>query len=153
MTSIERAYQSFCSDRFALPTDAQVAELEARVGVRFPEDYRQFLLKYNGGFFNEPAIAPPTPDCPKDRLTFVNGIGALRPIAELCSPSDLALFDDNDPLQILPMAYTLMGNLIILMTSPDDNGCILMKMAYSDRYHMLAEGIEDFFALLRTPAS
>lgn len=38
-------------DSYAPIDDAKLAAAEARMGVRFPEDYRQFLLRTNGGEF------------------------------------------------------------------------------------------------------
>jgi len=92
-------------------------------------------------------------ECPLDRLAFMSGIGATHSVAELASEADLALFDDNDPPQILPIGYTLMGNLIFLVTHPEDRGCIALKKAFSDEVYPLAEGIEEFFGLLREPSN
>lgn len=149
--TIDYAYAAFCEERFSLPTDELVAALERRMSAAFPDDYREFLLKYNGGFFSEPRIVSPNDDCPLDRLTFLSGIAASRPVAELTWPPELGLFDDNDPPQIVPIGYTLMGNLIFLITHPDDRGCIGLKKAWSDESFFLADGIESFFALLTEP--
>src|SRR5262249_30399636 len=151
MKSIEVAYRAFCEERFPLPSEEQVADLEQRLGVLLPLDYRQYLLEYNGGFFTEPDIVSPVKDCPLDRLRHMYRIGATHPTAELASEADLALFDDNDPLEVLPIGYTLMGNLILLITHPEDRGCIVMKKAFSDESFYLAGGIEEFFTLLREP--
>lgn len=151
MNAIELGYQKYCTDRFPQPTAAEIAELEGRLGVELPADYREFLLQYNGGNFNEPDIVPPEDDCPLDCLNCLWGIGATHESAELASPDKLVIFDDNFPCQILPIGYTLMGNMIILITHPEDNGCIALKKAFSDDTFFLAEGIEGFFELLREP--
>jgi hypothetical protein len=147
--SIAEAYQLFCTERFPLPTEKDVRDLETRISVSFPADYRLFLLQYNGGFFNEPQITPPIPECPVDRLTFLSGIRATHRSAELGRPGDLAIFDDNDPPQVVPIGYTIMGNLILLVTHPEGYGRILLRTF--DESFWLADGIEDFFELLRTP--
>lgn len=149
--TIDYAYAAFCEERFPLPTEEQVAALERRMGVAFPADYRDFLIEYNGGLFTEPSIVPPDDDCPVDGLTFLNGIAATHPTAELATPAELGTFDDNDPPQIVPIGYTLMGNLIFLVTHPDDRGWIGLKKAWSDQSFFLADGIEDFFGLLTEP--
>ncbi|MBX9790672.1 MAG: hypothetical protein K2Y37_17280 [Pirellulales bacterium] len=107
-------------------------------------------MDYNGGYFNEPTISPPTKDCPELGLTSLHGIHASHPTSELCSASDLALFDDNHPLQILPVGHTTTGGLIVLGFRDDERGTIFLKKAYGD-FHYLADGIEDFFGLLEEP--
>jgi hypothetical protein len=134
------------------PSEKQVADLEQRIGIRLPDDYRQYLLDYNGGYFTEPDIIPPIKECPLDCLNSMNGIGAPHPSAELASRGDLSLFDDNNPPQILPIGYTLMGNLIFLVTRPEDRGCIWLKKAFFGESFFLAAGIEEFFELLHQPS-
>jgi hypothetical protein len=114
MKRIERAYQLFCKERFPLPSEREVQELETRLGCLLPADYRQYLLYYNGGLFAEPDIMPSSPECPLDGLTVMGGINASHHSAEMGMPKGFtpALFDDNDPPQILPIGYTMMGNLI-----------------------------------------
>jgi hypothetical protein len=124
--------------------------LERRIQVTFPESYRRFLLEYNGGFFRDPGIAPVGDGCPDDSLTELYGIGASDPCAELGDSASLALFDGNDPPVIVPIGYTIMGGLIILVTDPEGYGAILLKEAYGDFFY-LADGIEEFFELLQDP--
>jgi hypothetical protein len=45
-----------------------------------------------------------------------------------------------------------MGGLIILVTEQEGRGTILLKQAFGES-HYLAEGIEEFFGLLREPTS
>lgn len=152
--SIEWAYNRFCTERFPLPSEADVEELEQRISVNFPPEYRDFLLQYNGGYFSEPDIVPP-PDaedeCPEDALTFLHGIRATHPYAELGHDSDLTLFEDNDPPQVVPVGYTLMGGLLLLIVHYDGYGRIVLKKA-SGRSYWLADTINEFFELLQ-PAS
>ena len=150
MSSIEDAYRTFSTDRFPLPSEEQLAELEAQIRVRLPQDYRRFTLQFNGGYFNEPEITPVGEECPQDGLTCLHGIGASHWEAELASDFYLALFDDNDPPIILPIGHTSMGGLIVLTTEAEGRGEILLKQAFGD-FHYLAKDIEGFFALLREP--
>jgi hypothetical protein len=140
MNTIARAYQLFCKERFPLPSEEELADLESRLGVRLPADYRQFLLDYNGGLFDEPEIAPPSDACPSE----LGVPGGYTP----------AIFDDNDPPQLLPIGYTVMGNLIFLVTDPtgNDRGRVGMKLASQDTSFNFGEGIEEFFARLRRSA-
>jgi hypothetical protein len=82
MNTIESAYRPFSSERFPLPTEAQVRALEMRIKVDSPEDHRQILLDFNGGYFTEPEIVPVREGCPEDALTQSNGIGASHWSAE-----------------------------------------------------------------------
>jgi hypothetical protein len=151
MNTIEFAYQRFSRKQFALPTEAQVRSLEERIKVDFPDDYRKFLKEFNGGYFIEPEIAPVGEGCPQDALTFLSGLGASHEEAELGEPGTLVLFDDNDPPKILPIGDTAMGGLILLDTAPGEGrGTIYLKQAFGD-FYFLAEGIEEFFSLLREP--
>ena len=151
MTTIEDAYRRFSTERFGLPRESQLRDLEQRIGVTFPEDYRRFLLEFNGGYFNKAEITPVGEGCPLETLMCLYGIGASHEEAELASDSCLALFDDNDPPIIVPIGDTAVGGLIILITEAEGKGEILLKEAFGD-FHYLAEGIEEFFELLREPA-
>ncbi len=148
--SIESAYQKFCRERFPLPTESEVAALEAKIKVRFPDDFRKFLLAYNGGYFSDPVITPTTEGCPEDALIFISGLHPSHPEAELGSDVDLEVFEDNDPPQLLPIGATPLGSLILLDVVRDEDGFgnIYFKQAFGDCYY-LADNIEHFFSLLR----
>lgn len=149
MTTIENAYERFSKERFALPSEAQLAELEHRIGVRFPDDYRKFVLEFNGGNFKCPVITPIGEGCPVEALDVLYGIGASHEVTELGRPARLALFDGNDPPIIVPIGNTGMGGLIILDTAPGEGqGEIYLKQAWGDFYY-LADGMAPFLALLR----
>jgi hypothetical protein len=151
-TKIEDAYRRFSTKRFPLPSETQVEELERSIKVTLPDDYRRFLLEFNGGYFNEPEITP-VGGCPQPILLLLSGIGASHWEAELGLPRTMPSFDDNDPPKILPIGDTAMGNLIILDTAPGEGrGEIYYKQAYGDFFY-LAAGIEEFFGLLREPTS
>jgi SMI1-KNR4 cell-wall len=151
MTTIQSAYARFVKERFTLPSEAQLADLERRIGLRLPADYRKFSLEFNGGYFKEPEITPVGDGCPQDTLEIMFGVGASHSEAELGRPVDLALFEDNDPLKIIPIGRTGMGGLIILDVAPGDgNGAIFLKRAFGN-FHYLLDGIEAFFGLLTEP--
>ena len=147
MGAIDTAYEKFCKKRFQPPAESEILRVEGRIGVSLPDDYRDILAKYNGGVFNEPDIVPTVENCPEDCLTFLHGIGATFPEAEIAREANLALFDDNDPVQLLPIGYTMMRGFIILATYVDDRGDIFYKKAFGNFYY-LCDGIRDFFLLL-----
>ena len=105
-----------------LPSEAQVADLERRIKVEFPADYRQFLLDFNGGYFDDPNIEAPDSECPQESLDFLFGINASHWEAELGDPTVIALFDGNDRPLILPIGDTGLGSFIILRTEARDIG-------------------------------
>ena len=150
MTTIQYAYNRFSTERFPLPSEAQVSELEQRIAIALPDEYRHFVLEFNGGYFNRPEITPVGDGCPLATLACLFGIGASHPTAELATPSDMVLFDDNDPPVIVPIGSTGMGGLIILTTDPEGPGEIFFKQAFGN-FYFLTENLEDFFDLLREP--
>ena len=152
MLAISSAYAKYCTERFhPLPTEEQVTTLQRRLNVELPDDYRRFLLEFNGGVFDEPFIEPVQAGCPQDALTFLSGIAAPHRTAELGDPRTIDLFDDNDPPKILSTGDTATGEPIILDTAPGEGrGSIYLKQAFGDFYY-LADGIEELFELLRDP--
>ena len=148
MTTIENAYAQFTKERFPLPSEEQLAELERRIGVRFADDCRKFILEFNGGYFKCPEITPIGKGCPLETVEILFDIGASHPEAELARPIDLTLFDDNDPPKPIPIGATGMGGLIILDTAPGDG--IFLKQALGNFYY-LVDGMEAFMALPRSP--
>ena len=151
VATIDYAYARFARERFPLPTEAQLVALERRIGVTLPEDYRRFILEYNGGYFNDPVIEQIEDDGPDDELAYLSGIGALHDEAELGDEVKLAIFDDNDPPKIMVIGTTPMGSFITLDTAPGpENGMIAFKQDYGDFYY-LADGIGELFRLLREP--
>ena len=127
-----------------MPSEEQVAVLEERLGVTLPENYRQFVLEFNGGYFTEPIIPANTEGRPEDRLTSLFGIGASHPTSELGNYADLSLFDDNEPTKLLPIGDTTMGGLIVLVTDPEaeDHRDIYLKVAFNG-FYFLASNMEE----------
>lgn len=153
--NIDIAYEQFCSDRFRATSEKEIAALEKRVGARFSDDYRDYLLRYNGGFFDEAAIAPEDDRFPNDSLEAMFGIGASHTVAELGDEYCLRLWDGNDPPILFPIGRTTLGFFILLITeSADDYGCIYLRTFGSpilnteNESFFLAEDIDEFFSLL-----
>jgi hypothetical protein len=151
MKRIEDAYRRFSKERFPVIRESQLSQIEKRIGIIFPGDYREYLLQFNGGYFKNPEITPVGEGCPVETLQSLFGIGASHPTAELATDALMALFDDNDPPKIVPIGDTGVGGLIVLVTEAEDRGTILLKQAFG-RFYYLADDIEDFFGLLREPA-
>ncbi|REK19134.1 MAG: SMI1/KNR4 family protein [Planctomycetota bacterium] len=150
MSAIDEAYRKYSIERFPLPREAQLEALERDINVTFPEDYRRFVLQYNGGYFNEPAIRPVDDGCPLESLSMLYGIGASHEEAELGDPASLSLFEENDPPIAVPIGDTGTGGLILIHVEAEGAGRIFLKQAFGDFFY-LADGIEEFFGLLYDP--
>jgi hypothetical protein len=149
MKEIAFIYNRFVSERFPLPNEKQVIVFERRIASKLPPDFRQYILELNGGFFDDAEIVPDHDECPSSILSDMNGLGSPHPDFELNQPGGWRLFDDNDPPKVIPIGGTPMGDFIMLVTELGENpGTILFKQAFGE-FYFLAEGIEEFFGLLR----
>lgn len=157
MDAIVNAYDRYCTTRFPLPTEHEVAALEERLQVDLPDDYRDYLLCYNGGFFSDAKIVLPEPITVEwrdglvthtvDGLTNMRGLHPSLPFAELGKPMDLGFFEENGPFHLLPIGYTSVGCMVLLDLAPGYTGNILLKFPSAGAY-TVAEGIVDFFGLI-----
>jgi hypothetical protein len=150
LNTMEYAFQRFATERFPLPGEEQIAALERRLGVELPADYRKFISQFNGGIFDEPEIETNHHDCRGDALTFLHGINSGDEETELGDPGFMALFEGNDPPILIPIGYTALGGILVLVVEEEGRGAIALKKAFGGFYH-LADGIEEFFELLREP--
>src|SRR5262245_12481319 len=102
----------------APPTsEVALAEFEKRIGSRLPEDYREFLLAYNGG---KPKVS---------KFVFADRTGpytgsSVRAFAALSAGAHYDLYDYLDtycseeerrvPSEVLPIGEDNFGNLVCL---------------------------------------
>jgi hypothetical protein len=127
--------------------------VEARLGVKLPDDYKSFLQRQNGGepapnFFNEMVgvrylySAGPNDD---------EYIDDLDSIAELFSPEGEA--DDVLEPGFLVIGADGIGNRLCLKVSADDYGAVYFwdhELADSpEGYTRLTDTFTDFFEALR----
>ena len=149
MNSIAYAYRRFVTRQFPLPSE-QIAVLEGRVGVEFPADYRQFLLEFNGGYFDdEPEIVTKVEEASGDGLKCLFGINSGHTSSELGEPSHLATFFDVGAVPaFFPIGKTTLGGFILLVTEEEKRGAIYFKRAFGD-YYYLADNMTEFLDLLR----
>ena len=147
-----RVHEKYSKTSFPSASSGAISELENKIGVQLPATYRDYLLKFNGGFFVDPTIVEDTSiDRPEDGLTYLRGISATHDSAELGSRQSLALYDDNDPVCVLPIGGTIMGNLLLMYVEygADDYGTI--ALATPDDAYFLADNILEFFSLITDP--
>ena len=145
----DRVYKQFNTDRFPVVAEKQITELEDKLNVTFPDLYREFILRYNGGYFAEPLMMDDVGyRRPKSWLNSLSGIGAKHSFAELGSEASIAIFDDNDPVQLMPIGNTIRNYLILLVVDPteDDYGNVALKTF--DETYPLADTIIELFDLI-----
>jgi hypothetical protein len=145
---IDTVYGEWCTKRFALPTIQAVDDLQQGIDVRFPDEFLDYVLRYNGGWFAPLAIRKNADRESLGELECMYGIGASHPYSELGRVADLSIFDDNDPVQILPIGRTS-GNYLLLMVvdaAGADYGNIILR-TFSESF-LVATGIYEFFEQL-----
>ena len=147
MIDLDQIYSAYNILRVPLPTEERVVQLERAIGSPLPPKYRSFLMNYNGGDFNDPDIITRNASTPKDRLDCLYAIDSADRSINLADA--LGVFDNNKPVKVLPIGYTVMGSLIILSLENRVSEQIVMKLAHRDKYYFLADDILDFFSLLR----
>ena len=149
LKNVAYAYDRFCRERFEPASEDQITDLERKIGVELPGDFKEYLRLYNGGRFDMPDFATPDSKCPKDCLKTLFGVGGPGDFANLSSVRNLSLFDNNRPAIILPIGVTIMNNLILLRTEvAAGRGNIALKLAFKSKYYFVAESIDVFFGLL-----
>jgi hypothetical protein len=150
-TIIEGRYEKYCDHRYPLASESAIENFERRLGVPLPPHYRDYLLTFNGGYFNDPIVGDEDSDWPSFSVSTLYGLGSEGKGADLARPANLNLFTNNDPFQILPIGCTPGGFLILLVTDPDgdDYGDILLKTF--DETYFVANSMHEFFEQMRGP--
>jgi hypothetical protein len=105
--------------------EEDVRSAEQRLGRRFPEDYRRFLLRNNGG--------KPVPECFRMRslkdgteaegaVGWFFGLNTGNPNIDI--EDNLRVYDLRTPSRFVPIATDPGGNLICLSTQGSDFGAV-----------------------------
>ena len=99
---------------------AELADLEVRVGMTLPIDYKQFLAENNGGecmsggAFRKAATGR--------RISGVNILLGLRDDPDYSLDTHLSYLEGRIPERILPIAYDSGGNYLLLDCSDARRG-------------------------------
>lgn len=103
--------------------EKKIAAAEKKMGIKLPEDYRQFLLKNNGGR-PDPANFPirGLENNPFGGIHFFGGIGDN--IESVNIDWSYKIFRGRIPKNLLPIASDPMGNLICLSLGVEDQGTV-----------------------------
>ncbi len=140
-------YRLHCTKRFGpAPTAEELDEIARNLQVILPAHYRRFIREHNGGRFDDPVFVV---SGRQYRLSELYGVRADTNDVELFSPSSLSLFDDNDPVQVVPIGYSCGGDLLLLVvaTDGDDFGRVLLKKPFSGESIDLGADMDEFLAL------
>ena len=151
--SIERAYLKWCKQRFPLPGEQEISDLERRISAHFPKHFRDFLLEWNGGLFTWPNIIIGEDDHSVGSLKYLSGVHVPVDFAELGRAFDLSLFEDNNPPIILPIGRTTANDLIMLNVDlgDEDDGAVFLRTTDQNTIRLGAT-MDEFFSLLREDA-
>jgi hypothetical protein len=106
--------------------EADILKLESDFGISLPADYRNFLLKYNGGSV-EPYYVFPLHNNPRDNkaiLTRFYGMAASSAVAYQDLRGQLIEAGEQYPAEILPIAYDPGGNQLGMVVKGTEIGKI-----------------------------
>lgn len=121
------ARRLFGPSRVPPPSPAEVAAFEGELGTTLPEDYRQFLLRSNGGRLDWYRFGRPTPDG-KTWPVVIGDVGGLREESDLSLRAARRCYQGS-PLQIPRPLLWIMGD-------PGGNGiCLGLTGTYRGRVY------------------
>jgi hypothetical protein len=106
-------------------TETDIVQLEHQIGVHLPDEYRAFLLRFNGG--------KPSPYCFPIRGMPKNPYGVIRefygiecPVLSSNLKWNCEVFWGDSPRDLLPIADTPGGNQLCLCLFGTDAGSIFL---------------------------
>jgi len=102
-------------------TEEAVVTLEEQIGSRLPEDYRRFMLRYNGGTPDPATFAFIEKTYGKSTSDAVRAFFSLGDHEYYALEDSLATYTDRIPNGTLPIAEDGCGNLVLLGISGEDD--------------------------------
>lgn len=143
--------------RYGVVSPQQLQQLESRLLTPLPNDYKRFLLKWNGGKPNlDRFVVPGWPN----QATVVNRFFAVHTGKYSNLEKEIRDYRDRLPQGIIPIAEDPFGNLICLGLENEQRGSVyfwdheeeldgegLSRNDYSNMYR-LTDGIELFINTL-----
>lgn len=102
---------------FGLPTENELNDFETQNGTKLPQDYRDFLLKFNGGKPNQK-----TSFNTSTKVTYFLGMHNGDYYASLYK--HIEMYKSRLPFGTFPVATDPFGNLFIMSLHPESNGHI-----------------------------
>jgi hypothetical protein len=115
--------------RFEPCTEQQIAEFEQQIGMTLPEDYREFLLQWNGGTFRGvPAFPLREPQDQNDYGTIYGFFGLARePSSNDLRYAGMRLdFDERVPEHILAIGDNDFYEFVCISLGGADRGAVYL---------------------------
>jgi hypothetical protein len=143
------------ADRGPTLAEAAIVELEAAVGARLPDDYRQFLLQMNGGRPrpNVDVDVPGLPGTPTDIQVF---LGLARPEESERIDMTMSWLSERVIGGLMPIARDSGGSVFCLSLRSHDRGAVLfcdLQEVFADfgvepMVYLVAESFKEFLSRL-----
>ncbi|KAK8801186.1 hypothetical protein WA158_001956 [Blastocystis sp. Blastoise] len=114
-----------------------IAALESKLGLKFPEEYKKFLLEHNGGIPEPCGFVPVGNDEPTEAVDFFLSIGGddyedIYTVQQDCKDIfEDACISQND---YVPIAVDGFGNKILICTGKKNNGRIYFLSAEQENF-------------------
>lgn len=146
MFTIDDVYNNCLKTPNPLPNAEQLALLELKIGVALPPDYRSFLIERNGGTFRGLIIEFGNSGR-SDYLIRLHGIDAP---SNTCGDlvKEAILFDDDRPCRLIPIGYTALGVLLLIVTEAlgkDKAGQIWLQFPGDEEFWELCDSFTAMF--------
>ncbi|HZF44357.1 MAG TPA: SMI1/KNR4 family protein [Sphingomonadaceae bacterium] len=142
---IENAGPPLSVDRLAL--------VESQVGVEFPQDYKEFLLRHNGGEPTPSYMAMPAWTGKSTDVNTFFGIDCQEDYNDLLKAVEL-MREGYPEDAVLPVAYDSSGNIFCIIGDRRSRGSIVMYEiggAHHEGYNPIAvaDSFTAFLGMLR----
>jgi cell wall assembly regulator SMI1 len=114
----------------------QISQCEQEIGIKFPKDYYEFLLDYNG--------AEPSPNIFDLKGGDSAGVNQFIPISEIARSREKT---EGFPKNMLPIAWASCGNYVYL--NPLSGGIYFWDHEIQDADYKVADNFSEFLAILK----
>ena len=140
-------------------TDKEIVEIEKKVGYSFPDEYREFLLKHNGGKCSPCGfVFMENSQQSDDEVRSFYAVGGIDGYYDLEEKMDIYIFDVKRlPDFYIPIAEDDFGNLICISSDKSDYGCIYFwnhenesdEENYKENMYFVAKSFNEFINNLK----
>ena len=145
-SDVERCYELFCTARFPLPSEDDIRKGEAGMGRTLPEEYREFLRRFNGGLFKGLKIS-----CSGSRhgteIDYLHGIRASARNADFAElGTDVTAFDGNYyPVLVLPIGADPGNNWFLMNFYSDEEAGVISLHSICEGHAFVANSFLEMF--------